>query len=160
LKSDFTTISLKWSPYWDDVSRETFVSLPWRSRSQHDFAAKSCPAHNFVILSLILHLFHKNDHHIETTCPALHLARYLEGQAFSITLQRNRLQPITSLFEFGFYNNFTEMITILRRRIAQCFGCIYTLNFVCDITLTLQEVYFPVSKTYSGSITRFRQLLF
>jgi hypothetical protein len=36
----------------------------------------------------------------------------------------------------------------------------YTLNFVCDITLILQEVYLPVSKTYLGSITRFNRFLF
>jgi hypothetical protein len=112
LKSDFTTISQKWSPYWVDVSRATFGSLPWRSRSQHDLAAKSCPAHNFVIWSRILQLFHRNDHHIETMFRAQHL------------------------------------------------GCFYTLNFVCDITLTLLEVYLPVSNTYSGSITRFNRLLF
>jgi hypothetical protein len=53
------------------------------------------------------------------------------------------------------------MITILRRRVARniILGCFYTLNFVCDITLTLQVVYLPVSKTYSGSITRFNRLL-
>jgi hypothetical protein len=28
LKSDFKTISQKWSPYWDDVSYATFGSLP------------------------------------------------------------------------------------------------------------------------------------
>jgi len=43
-----------------------FWSLPWRSRSQHDLDAKSCPAHNFVIWNPILKLFHRNDHHIET----------------------------------------------------------------------------------------------
>jgi len=47
LKSDFTIISHKWSPYSDDMSRVTFWSLPWRSMSQHDLAAKSCPAQNF-----------------------------------------------------------------------------------------------------------------
>jgi hypothetical protein len=31
----------------------------------------------------------------------------------------------------------------------------YTLNFVRNITLTLQKVYFSVSKTYSVSINRF-----
>jgi len=65
LKSDFTTISQKWSPYWDDMSRATFWSLLWRSRSQHDLAAKSCPAHNFVIWSPIF-FFYRNDHYIET----------------------------------------------------------------------------------------------
>jgi hypothetical protein len=75
------------------------LSLPWRSRSQHDLGAKSYPAHNFDIWSRILQLFHRNDHHIETMCCAQH------------------------------------------------FGCFYTFNVVCDITLTLQEVYLPVSKT-------------
>jgi hypothetical protein len=99
-----------WSPNWD-VSRTTFGSLPRRSRSQHDLAAKSCPAHYFVIWSRIWQLFLRNDHHIKTTYRAT-------------------------------------------------FGCFYTLNFVCDITLTIQEVYLPVSRTYSGSITRFNRLLF
>jgi hypothetical protein len=48
-----------------------------------------------------------------------HLGRYLEGQGHSMTLQQNRVRPIASLFEVGFYNYFTEMITILRRRIAR-----------------------------------------
>jgi hypothetical protein len=37
----------------------------------------------------------------------------------SMTLQQNRVRPITSLFEVGFYNFFTEMNTILRRRVAR-----------------------------------------
>jgi len=41
LKSHFKTTSQKWSPYWDDVSRTTFGSLPQNSRSQHDLAAKN-----------------------------------------------------------------------------------------------------------------------
>ena len=102
LKSDFPTFSPKWSPYWDDMSRATFWTLPWRSRSQHDLAAKSCPAHNFVIWSPILKLFHRNDHHIESPCHEQDLGRYLEGQGHSMTLQQKRLQPITLLFEVGF----------------------------------------------------------
>jgi hypothetical protein len=43
---------------------------------------------------------------------------------------------------------------------AQHLGCFNTLNFVCDITLTLQDVYLPVSKTYLGSIIRFNRFLF
>jgi len=35
-----------------------------------------------------------------------------------MTLQHNRVRPINLLFEVGFYNHFTEMITILRRRVA------------------------------------------
>ena len=40
LKLNFQTISQEWSPYWDDVTRKTFESLPWRSRSQHDLCSK------------------------------------------------------------------------------------------------------------------------
>jgi hypothetical protein len=115
-----------------------------------------------VILSRILQLFHRNDHHIGKTCHAQHLGRYLESQGHSMTLQQNRVWPITLLFQVGFYNYFIEMITIIIEMTchAQHLGCFYTLNFVCDITLTLQEVYLQVSKTYSGSITGFNRLLF
>jgi len=44
----------------------------------------SCLAHNFVILSKILKLFHRNDHHIETMCRAQHLGHYLKGLGHSI----------------------------------------------------------------------------
>jgi len=74
-------------------------SLPWRSRSQHDLLAKSCQAHNFVIWSQILELFYIIDHHIDTTCRAQYLGRYLEGQGHSMTFQQNCLRPITLLFE-------------------------------------------------------------
>jgi len=103
MKSDFENISQKWPPYSDDVSRATFGSLPWRSRSQHDLAAKSCPAHNLVFWSWISKLFHINDHHIEMTWCMQHLGCYLEGQGHSMTLQQNRVRPITLLFEVGFY---------------------------------------------------------
>jgi hypothetical protein len=46
------------------------------------------------------------------------LGRYIEGQVHSMTLKQNRVRPITSLFEIGFYNYFTEMITILRRYVT------------------------------------------
>ena len=39
----------------------------------------------------------------------LHVVRAsfeVEGQGHSMTLQQNRIQPITSLFEVGFYNHF------------------------------------------------------
>jgi len=42
------------------------------------------------------------------------LGRYLEGQGHSMTLQQKRILPITLLFEVGFYNFLTEMITVLR----------------------------------------------
>jgi len=119
LKSDFKNILQKWSPYWDDVSRATFGSLPLRSRSQCHLAANSCPAHNIVIWSRISKTFHRNYHHIETTCRAQHLGRYLEGQGHSMTLQQNRVRPITLLFEVRFQNYFTEMITILIRRVVR-----------------------------------------
>jgi len=88
------------------VSRARFGSLPRRSRSQRDFAAKLCPPHNLVIGSLILQLFHRNDHHIETTCCKQNLGRYLKGQGHSMTLQQNRVRPITLLFEVRFYKIF------------------------------------------------------
>ena len=51
-----------------------------------------------------------------------HLGGYLEGQGQSTTLQQNRVRSITLLFEVGFQKYFTEMITILRRRVARKFG--------------------------------------
>ena len=111
--SDFKTVLQKWPPCWDDVS------LPWRSRSQRDIAAKSCPAHNVVIWSLISTIFHRNDHHFETTCRVQHLGRYLEGQGHSMTLQQNRVRPITVLFEVGFRKYFPKIITILRQCVAR-----------------------------------------
>jgi hypothetical protein len=98
------------------VSCTTFWPLPWRSRSQHDFAAKSCPVHNFIIWSWILKLLHRNDHHIETMCHAQHLGRYLEGH--SMTWQQNHVRPITLLLEVGYNNYFTAMITILNQRVT------------------------------------------
>jgi len=96
---------------------------PWRSRSQHDLAAKSCPANNFVIWSLILNLSHRNDHHIETLCQKQHLGRYLEGQGHSMTLQQKSFWPLTLWFKVGVYNYLTEIITILR-------WCVTTLSIV------------------------------
>ena len=71
--------------------------------------SRSCPAHNFVFGSQILKLFHWNNHYIETTCSARNLDPYLEGQGHSMilqqnsmTLQQNRVRPITSLFKVEF----------------------------------------------------------
>jgi len=75
--------------------------------------SKSCPVHTFVIGCQISQLFHRNDHHIEMTCHAQHLGRFLEGQGHSMTLQQKCVWPITVLFKVGFYNYFTEMIAIL-----------------------------------------------
>ena len=89
-----------------------FGSLPWMSRSHHDLASKSRPAHNFVIWSRILKLFHRNDHHIKTMCRAHQLGRYLEGQGHSMTLQQNRVRSITLLFKVGFYNFFWQTTSL------------------------------------------------
>jgi len=69
--------------------------------------SKIVSANNFVIRSRISKIFHRNDHHIEMTCHAQHLGRYLEGQGHSMTFQQNRVWPITLLFEVRFYNYFT-----------------------------------------------------
>jgi len=78
-----------------------------------------CPGHNSVIWSPISKLFHRNDHHVETTCRAQHLGPYLEGQGHRVTLQQYRVRAITPLFEVRFQNYFTEMTTMLRRRVAR-----------------------------------------
>ena len=136
----FWTILQKWPPCWDEVSRATFESLPWRSRSQRDLAAKLCPAHNFVIWSQILKIYHRNDHHIETTCHAQHLGHYLEGQGHSMTLQQSHVWPITLLFEVWFWKYFTEMITILWRHVVS----IWVATFKVKVTA------WPCSKVVSG----------
>ena len=79
----------------------TFWSLPWRSRSQHDLARKSCLTYNFVVWSPILKLLHRNDHHIESPCREQHLGRYLEGQGHIMPCSKN-------VISVGFYNYSTE----------------------------------------------------
>jgi len=101
-KSDSKTTSQKWSPYWDNISRAIFGSLPLRSRSQHDLEAKLCPAHNFVLWGQILKLLHRNDHHIETTRHMHDFGHYIKGQGHSLTLKQNHVRLITFLFEVGF----------------------------------------------------------
>ena len=123
------------------MSCATFRSLPWRSRSQHDLAAKLFPAHNFVIWSQISKLFHRHDHHIETMCCAQHLGPYLEGQGHSMIFQQNSFRPITLWFEVEFNNYFTGMITILR----QCVAC-----NIWVATLKAKVTAWPFSKILSG----------
>jgi len=65
-----------------------------------------------VIWSQILQLFHRNDHHIETTCRVQHLGCYLEGQGHSMTLHQNRVWPKTLLFEVRFYNYFWQTTSL------------------------------------------------
>jgi len=100
----------------------------------------SCPANNFVIWSRISKLFHRNDLHIEMTCHAQHLGRYLEGQGHSMTLQQNCVRPITSLFEVRFQKYFTEMITILSRQVA---------SNIWVATLKVKVTAWPCSKIVS-----------
>jgi len=101
----------------------------------------SCPAHNFVIRSLISKLFYRNDHHVETMCRVQHLGPYLEGQGHSATLQQNRVRTLTLLFEVWFRNYFTEMITILRQCVARN---------ICVATLKVKVTAWPCSKIVSG----------
>jgi len=49
---------------------------------------------------------------------AQHLGRYVEGDSHSVTVKQNCVWPITLLFEVGFYNFFTKIITILRWRVV------------------------------------------
>ena len=101
----------------------------------------------WAVSIIVSELFHINDHHVETTCRAQHLGRYLEGQGHSVTFQQNNFRPITLWFEVEYYNYFTGIITILR----QCVAC----NIWSPILQLLLTNYFSVSNTYSGSITRF-----
>jgi len=47
------------------------------------------------------------------------LGRYLEDQGHIMTLNQNRVRPITVLFEVRILNYFTEMIALLRRLVAR-----------------------------------------
>ena len=111
MKSDFETISQKWSPYWDHVSRAPIGSLPWRSRSQHDLASKSCPAHNFVFWSRIWNYFTEM---ITILRPhvAHQLGCFLEGRGHSLALQQDRVWSKTLLFDVGFYNYFWQTTSL------------------------------------------------
>jgi len=62
-----------------------------------------------------------------TTCRAQYFGRYLEGQGHSATLQQICVWPIILLFEVGYRKYFTEMIAILRRRVARN-NCVSTLK--------------------------------
>jgi len=76
-----------------------FRLLPWRSRSQQDLTAKSCPAYNFIIWSRILHFFYINVHHIET-CRVIHFGRFLKVKVtawpFSIIVSGPQLSFLKS----------------------------------------------------------------
>jgi hypothetical protein len=96
MKSDFTTFSQKWSPYWDDVSGAKIWSRPWRSRSQHDLAAKSYPAHNFVIWSRILPLFTEMINILRRRVACKSVDRRYKCNSFS-AVQRTVTLPCLSL---------------------------------------------------------------
>ena len=55
--------------------------------------SKTVSAHNLVFWSRFLQLFHRNNHHIKTTCRVQHLLCYLKGKGHSMTLQQNRVWP-------------------------------------------------------------------
>jgi len=87
------------------------VVCPSVSQSDSPFVSSYIPnpysVNNFFTWCRILKLFHRNDLQIETTCRMQHIDCYLEVQGHSMTLQQNRVQTITTLFEVGFYNYFT-----------------------------------------------------
>jgi len=99
-----------------------------------------------------------------------------EGQGHSMTFQHNSFRPITLWFEVEFYNYFTGMISILRQFVEcnilvapfkakvtgwPCSKSCLAQNFVIwsRILQLLLTNYFPVSNTFSGSITRSRPAL-
>jgi len=135
----------------DLASLSNFLSAcfyaPWKISGEHIVAAlsvrtsHSCPAHNIVIWNRISKLFYRNDYHVETTCRAQHLGPYLEGQDHSATLQQKRVRLITLLFEVGFRKYFTEMITLLSRRVARN---------IWIATLKVKVTAWPCSKIVSG----------
>jgi len=47
-------------------------------------------------------LFHRNDHHVETTCRAQHLGRYLEGQGHSMTFSKIVSDLLLRYLKFDF----------------------------------------------------------
>ena len=131
-----------------------FGSLPLRSRSQRDLAAKSCPALNFVIWSRISKIFHIDGHHIKTTCRAQHLGRYFEGQGHSMTLQQNHVRPIILLFDVGFRKYFTEMITILRWCVTiskSCLGQNFIWSQILQLLLCVQYLFGEHYPVLTGS---------
>ena len=96
----------------------TFGSLPWRSRSQYDYSAKSCLAHNIVNWSRNLQLFHRNDHHIETTWRMQHLVCYLGGQDHGMTLQQNRVWPKTYMMS-DFTTTFDKLLLCVQYLVGE-----------------------------------------
>ena len=101
---DFESISQKWSPYWADVLRATFGLLPWRSRSQHDHAAKSFPANNFVIWSRFKNYFTWIITILKRRVECNIKAAILKVKVTARPKRHNRVRSITLLFEVGFYH--------------------------------------------------------
>ena len=75
------------------------------------------------------------------TCRVQDLGRYLEGQGHSMNLQKNCFHPITLLFEVGFYNYFTEMITFMGWHVSRK---------ILVAILKVKVTAWPCSKIVSG----------
>jgi len=70
------------------VCHATLRLIPWRSRLLHDLAAKSCPAHHFIIWNRILQLFLTNYFSVSNTSSGS-ITRF-DQLLFSIRLQYRR----------------------------------------------------------------------
>jgi hypothetical protein len=84
---------------------------------------------HFVTKKWFLNIENAYDHQIKTRqmCCAQHYSCYFESQGHSMTFLHNNVRPITLLFQVRFYNYFKEMITILRRRVADNIWVVFTL---------------------------------
>jgi len=92
-------------------------------------------------------------------CHVQNLGHYLEGQGHSMTLQQYRVWPITSLFEVGFLNFFTEMRGCVARKYLGHYledqGHSMTLQQNCVWAITLLfEVRFLIYFTEMITILR------
>jgi len=98
-------------------------------RSHHLGRYLEGQAYNIPCRKIVSGPFHRNNHPIETQCRKQELCRYLQGQGHSMTLQQKRVRPIALLFEVGFYNFLTEIITILDDVSLFCpvFGSVRTI---------------------------------
>jgi len=96
-------------------------------------------------------------------CHAQHLSHYLEGQGHSMTLQQNRVRPITLLFEVNlkpFHINDHQIETMCH---AQHLGCYlegqghsmtFQQNNFQPITLLFEVEYYNY---FTGMVTILRQ---
>jgi len=101
----------------------------------------SCPAHNFVVWSRISKLFYRNDHNVKTTCRVNFWVPTLKVNVTAWPCSKIVSGHLTLLFNVGFRNNFTEMITILR-------WCVERNIWVA--TLNVKVTAWPCNKIVSG----------